>query len=156
MASFKTHEFRYNQPKGGPEKANDITIVFDAQVEVIGVDGFAPSDPKADYTLEGDGSKNIKISDIEKSNDETIKIRCTGSGRTTPKALKAFWTLDGKRIPKALSQLAADPIDADLDPVTVALDAFEPLMLEMKNLSQCVKVLANSTAASRTFGDPIQ
>ena len=154
MASYKTHEFRYNQPKGGPNEANDITIVFNAQVEVVGVDGVAPDDPKADYTLEGDGSANIKISDIEKSNDETIKVRVKGSGRTAPTVKQAFWTDDdGKRIPKALSQLAADSIDADLDPVAVALDTFEPLMLEIKNLSRCVELLTNSATRGTTFGE---
>lgn len=153
MASYKTHEFRYNKREGGPDEANDITIVFSAQVEVVGVDGVAPADPKADYTLEGDGSKNIKITDIEKSNDETIKVRVKGSGRNAPTVTRAFWTKDGQRIPRSLSQLALDPIDADLDPVTVALDTFEPLMLEIKNLSRCVELLGSSVAAPGTIGE---
>ena len=151
MASYTTNEFRYNQPEGGPDEANDITIVYDTQVEILGVDGVAPGDPTADYTLEGDGSRNIKISDIEKSNDETIEVRVKGSGRTAPSVKQAFWTRDGQRIPRALSQLAAAPIDTGLDPVSVALDAVEPLRLEIKHLTRCVESLASSTAVPRSL-----
>jgi hypothetical protein len=68
-----------------------------------------------------------------------------------PKVTQAFWTRDGQRIPRALSLLAAAPIDTDLDPVTVVLDAFEPLMLEIKNLSRRLELLASTAAVRGTF-----
>jgi hypothetical protein len=146
MASYTTDEFRYNRPEGGPKKANDITLIYDNPVEVKGVDGKAPDDPKAEYTLTGDGSRQIKISDIKKGNDDTIKVRIKGPGRALPKIKQAFWTLDGKRIPKALSQLAAAPLDLELDPTTAALEAVEPLLEELRCLSRCA---GNESAASK-------
>jgi hypothetical protein len=144
MSSYKNHEFRYNQPKGGPKVANDITIVFRSQVKIIGVDGVSPDDPKAEYDLDGDNSQNIKIRDIKKEDDEKIIIRVKGPGRGTPNITKAYWTKDGKRIPKALSLLAADDIDAELDPVAIALDTVEPLREEIKNLSRCLEILIST------------
>ena len=146
MASYTSDEFRYNRPDKGPKTANDLTLVYSEQVEVQGVDGRAPGDPKAEYTLEGDGSKHIKISDIEKSNDQTLKIRVKGAGRNAPQVKQAYWTLDGKRIPKALSQLAATPLDRELDPAEVALGALEPLQVEIRGLADCVAQMKHSKA----------
>lgn len=150
MSSYKNHEFRYNQPKGGPKEANDITIIFSGQVKIIGVDGIAPDDPKADYDLDGDNSKNIKIREIKKGNNEKIIIRVKGPGRGTPGIAKAYWTKDGSRIPKALSLLVSDTIDSEIDPVAIALDTVEPLKEEIKNLSKCLELLISTSSIEKT------
>jgi hypothetical protein len=82
------------------KRANDIHISFEAQVEVTGVDGVAPSDPKFKHKLDGDGSAEIDISKINIPPGSTTTINIKGSGRTTPgiNPEGTYLTLDGKRL----------------------------------------------------------
>ena len=135
MTSYKTHEIKYNQPKGFKDNANDLTIKTSAQVEVIGVDGVGPGDPKAEYTLEGDGTGDLKIRDIDKADGDTLKIRLKNAGRPAARLTTVFWTRDGKAIPKSTELLTTVAIDAPEEAVLVVEEALGPVFKRLECLA---------------------
>ncbi|HLW70719.1 MAG TPA: hypothetical protein VKS22_08875 [Candidatus Binataceae bacterium] len=82
------------------KRANDIHLSFEAQVDVTGVNGVAPSDPKFKHKLDGDGSAEIGIAKINIPPGSTITINIRGSGKTTPSINPedTYLTLNGERL----------------------------------------------------------
>ncbi len=153
MTSYKTHEIKYNAPKGFKDNANDLTIATKPQVQVISVDGVAPGDPEAEYTLEGDGTGDIKIRDIDKADGDTLKIRLKNAGRPTATLTTVFWTKDGVRIPRAAEMLSTVAIDAPLEPVLVVEESLKPVVDRLESLSVQMDRLAG-LRVSAVRGDP--
>ncbi len=151
MTSYKTHEIKYNQPKGFKGNANDLTIKTNPQVEVIGVDGVAPGDPKAEYTLEGDGTRELKIRDIDKGDGETLKIRLKNAGRPAARLTTVFWTKDGTPIPKSTEVLTTVAIDAPEEAVLVVEEALGPVFKRLESLSVQVEQLAGFRTAPTLY-----
>lgn len=94
--------------KAAPQGANDLHLVFDQDVDVKGVDGVSPDDPKASYSTENDGKGTVTVSDMNFSNTahpDDVDIRVKGTTKATkPKVdlAHSFWTIDGKQVGQAL------------------------------------------------------
>ncbi|WP_428526191.1 hypothetical protein [Roseibium sp.] len=121
--SFKNYEFTNDSGK----KANDLHIIWGiTSVEVIGVDGVKPDDPKADYSLSETGGKS-DISEHEVEKNGTVKVRIKTPHLVPPKRVKYQWTLDGKAISK-LKTIAFEELDDGDTPEEVAVRRFEERM----------------------------
>ncbi|MTI42754.1 hypothetical protein JM93_00957 [Roseibium hamelinense] len=121
--SFKTYKFKNDSGT----KANDLHIIWGiTSVEIIGVDGIKPDDPKADYSLSETGGKS-DIGEHEVAKGETVKVRVKTPHLVPPKRVRYQWTFDGKAISKFATIAFEDP-DEDDTPEEVAVRRFEERM----------------------------
>ena len=100
MASYATHTLEYVKLSGGPDKVTDVHIKFSGPVEVVGVDGVAPDDPAAAYTLEGDGTDEIDVSGIDVDNFGTVDVRVKSPSDGAPgiDRQQSAWTKGGRKV----------------------------------------------------------
>ena len=86
----------------GPEGTNDAHLAFDQDVEIKGVNGVSPDDPKADFTVENDGKGGVTISDMNFPTPGDTKLRVKGKQAEIAKLKpgKSYWTIDDEEVGK--------------------------------------------------------
>ncbi len=103
MTSYTT--IKKKQEEDSARALDDIHLVFDQNVNVKSIDGKTPDN--GDYTLEGDGSSSITISDISKGYNSEINIRVEGSQDKKPKVKSWYWTLKGETVGQVHAEQAS-------------------------------------------------
>jgi hypothetical protein len=124
MSSYKTHSFTYSGKKPGqPENANGLTVEFSTLVCIISVDGIAPSDPQASYTVEGEGTRRININQITKKYGDSLLLRLRNGGEKAADKIRirTFWTYNGQTIEQAMLMSLEATLDGEVIPVTAGL-----------------------------------
>src|SRR5258706_8422705 len=89
-----------HQSTGAPNGANDLHLEFDQDVDVKAVNGVAPDDPKADFTIENDGQGKIDLSDMTFPNPGKTTLRVKDAKNKKPKLKpgKSHWTINGEPV----------------------------------------------------------
>jgi hypothetical protein len=136
MASCSHKTFKVKNNSGD---ANDLHLDFDKEVDVQGVDGVAPTDPNAEYTLEGDGSSTLDLEDIDVASGKQLKIRVKARGnKPSINLARSYWTNNGNR-------LATDPALAQATVPDV--DGSGETALALRDLGQKIEQLIESVGA---------
>ena len=136
--SRKTCTFRNNTGRA----VNDLHVRWGGNaVEVIGVDGVSPDDPKAGSTLEESGGQS-DLSDIDVNAGESIKVRIRTPRRRAPPArgVRYVWTRNGAPLarPQTLASLEEAPDEAQ--PALVAVELLEKRLSELADRLELVEL----------------